>query len=89
MDDLSWIFEGFGKTNPDLAERQLLKVQAVVTAKTDTRPRAGTGSATTSDVSNSASTHGNKGQDMALGDAGRCVHDANRNRVDVNRLPGL
>jgi hypothetical protein len=74
-------FRGFRENEfPDLAERRWFKVQAYIAAKTDTIPRAGTGSATTSDVSNSAITHGNESQNMALGDAGRCVHAANPNR---------
>ena len=50
-------------------------------ANTDTKPRTGMESATTVDVSNSAITHGNERQDMALGTAGRCMHGAKNNRI--------
>jgi hypothetical protein len=45
-------------------------------------------SATTVDVSNSASTHGKESQNVALGSAGRCVHGANRNRVHEQKISG-
>jgi hypothetical protein len=50
------------------------------TAATDTKPRTGMESATTVNVCNSATTHGNEGQDMALGTAGHCMHGAKNNR---------
>jgi hypothetical protein len=50
-------------------------------AATDTKPRTGMESATTVDICNSAHTHGNERQDMALGTAGRCMHGAKNNRV--------
>jgi hypothetical protein len=50
------------------------------TAITDTKPRTGVESATTVDVCNSARTHGNESQDVALGTAGHCMHGAKNNR---------
>src|SRR5258705_13995548 len=58
------------------------------TAATDTKPRTGVESATTVDVCNSARTHGNEGQDVALGTAGRCMHGAKNNRVRQRAQPG-
>ncbi len=42
-------------------------------------------SATTVDISNSARTHGEERQDMALRAAGRCVHGAKNNRIPTSR----
>jgi hypothetical protein len=50
-------------------------------AATDPKPRTGLESATTVDVSNSATTHGDERQDVALGTAGRCLHGAKNNRI--------
>lgn len=41
----------------------------------------GQGSATTVNVGNSAITHGDECQDMALMTAGRCMHGAKNNRA--------
>ena len=68
------------------ARNQYLGIQ---TAATDTRPRTGMESATTVDVCNSARTHGNEGQDVALGTAGRCMHGAKNNRVWQRAQVGL
>jgi hypothetical protein len=57
------------------------------TAITDTKPRTGMESATTVDVCNSAITHGNERQDVALGAAGCCVHGAKNNRVRQHCSP--
>ena len=51
-----------------------------VIAATDTKPRTGVVSATTTDISDSG-THGNEGQDVAALVAGRCLHGAKNNRV--------
>src|SRR5258705_5316137 len=59
------------------------------TAATDTKPRTGMESATTVDVCNSATTHGDERQDMALGSAGRCMHGAKNNRVRRRAQYGL
>lgn len=58
-------------------------------AATDTKPRTGMESATTVDICNSARTHGNEGQDVALGLAGRCMHGAKNNRVAEPAKVGL
>jgi hypothetical protein len=50
------------------------------TAATDTKPRTGVESATTVNVCNSAITHSNERQDVALGIAGHCMHGAKNNR---------
>jgi hypothetical protein len=60
------------------ARNQYLGVQ---TAATDTKPRTGMESATTTDISDSTESHGNEGQDMALLVAGHCLHGAKNNRV--------
>jgi hypothetical protein len=60
------------------ARNQYLGIQ---TAATDTRPRTGMESATTVHICNSARTHGNERQYMALRTAGRCMHGAKNNRV--------
>ena len=51
------------------------------TAATDTKPRTGMESATTTDISDSTESHGNEGQDVAALVAGRCLHGAKNNRV--------
>jgi hypothetical protein len=51
------------------------------TAATDTKPRTGEESATTTDISDSWESHGDEGQDMATLVAGRCLHSANNNRI--------
>src|SRR5689334_21578940 len=50
-------------------------------AATDTRPRTGVESATTTDICDGSKTHGNEGQDMATLVAGRRTHGAKNNRV--------
>ena len=60
------------------ARNQYLGIQ---TAATDTKPRTGVESATTTDISDSTQFHGNEGQDMAALVAGRCLHGAKNNRV--------
>nr|WP_164478427.1 hypothetical protein [Mycolicibacterium stellerae] len=50
-------------------------------AATDTKPRTGMESATTTDISDSCETHGNEGQHMALLVAGHCLHAAKNNRI--------
>lgn len=50
-------------------------------AATDTKPRTGVESATTVNVCNSAITHSNERQDVALGIAGHCMHGAKNNRI--------
>jgi surface antigen len=50
-------------------------------AATDTKPRTGVESATTTDISDSSESHGNEGQDVAALVAGRCTHGAKNNRV--------
>jgi hypothetical protein len=58
-----------GRTRHDGKVRnQYLGIQ---TAATDTKPRTEVESATTTDISDSSETHGNKGQDMAALVAGR------------------
>jgi hypothetical protein len=52
-----------------------------VTAATDTRPRTGVESATTTDICDSSESHGNEGQDVATLVAGRRTHGANNNRI--------
>jgi hypothetical protein len=78
IDDLS--LQGLRGTalHDSKARNQYLGIQ---TAATDTRPRTGLESATTVHICNSARTHGNERQDMALGTAGRCMHGAKNNRV--------
>ncbi len=63
-----------GKARDQCAKRSDMRA-------TDTKPRTGVESATTTDISNSARTHGNEGHDVALFAAGRCVHGAKNNRV--------
>jgi hypothetical protein len=55
------------------------------TAATDTEPRTGVESATTTDISDSWETHGNESQNMATLVAGRCVHGAKTNRMWAGR----
>ena len=80
---MEWTFpcgdDGIGMTRHD--GKAMDQYVGHETAATDTKPRTGVESATTVDISNSAVTHGDEGQDMALGAAGRCVHGAKRNRV--------
>jgi hypothetical protein len=52
-------------------------------AATDTKPRTGVESATTTDISDSWETHGDEGQNMATLVAGRCLHSAKNNRIAV------
>ena len=58
-------------------------------AATDTKPRTGMESETTTDISDSAESHGNEGQNMAALVAGRCVHGAKNNRVWQRAQVGL
>jgi hypothetical protein len=51
------------------------------TAATDTKPRTGVESATTTDISDSWETHGNESQNMATLVAGRCLHGGKTNRM--------
>jgi hypothetical protein len=51
------------------------------TAATDTKPRTGMESATTTHISDSGETHGNERQDVATLVASRCLHGAKNNRV--------
>jgi hypothetical protein len=53
------------------------------TAATDTKPRTGMESATTTHISDSGETHGNEGQDVATLVASRCLHGAKNNRVGL------
>lgn len=55
---------------------------------TDTKPRTGTESATTTDISDSTESHGNEDQDVATLVAGRCLHGAKNNRVQGMLSPG-
>jgi hypothetical protein len=57
-------------------------------AATDTKPRTGVVSATTTDISDSSESHGNEDQDVATLVAGRCVHGAKNNRVQGNAQSG-
>jgi len=68
------------------ARNQYLGIQ---TAATDTKPRTGMESETTTDISDSAESHGNEGQNMAALVAGRCVHGAKNNRVWQRAQVGL
>jgi hypothetical protein len=65
---------------PVITARRGISTWAGKTAITDTKPRTGVESATTVDVCNSARTHGNESQDVALGTAGHCMHGAKNNR---------
>jgi len=57
------------------------------TAATDTKPRTGVESATTTDISDSWESHGDEGQDVATLVAGRCLHSAKNNRIaDVTQI---
>jgi len=51
------------------------------TTATDTTPRDGMESATTTDISDSTESHGNESHDVATLVAGRCLHGAKNNRV--------
>jgi hypothetical protein len=53
-------------------------------AATDTKPRTGMESATTTDISDSRKTNGNEGQDVAALVAGRCLHGAKNNRIPAD-----
>jgi hypothetical protein len=57
-------------------------------AATDTKPRTGVVSATTTDISDSAQFHGNEGQDVATLVARRCLHGAKNNRVAASTQDG-
>jgi hypothetical protein len=59
------------------------------TAATDTNPRTGVESATTTDISDSTESHGNEGHDVAALVAGRCLHGAKSNRVAEPAQVGL
>ena len=59
-----------------------------LTAATDTEPRTGVTSATTTDISDSAQTHGNEGHDVTTLVARCCVHGAKNNRVGLNDQVG-
>jgi hypothetical protein len=59
------------------------------TAATDTKPRTGVESATTTDISDSTESHGNEGHDVAPLVAGRCLHGAKNNRVGQRAQVGL
>jgi hypothetical protein len=59
------------------------------TAATDTKPRTGVESATTTDISDSTESHGNEGHDVAVLVAGRCLHGAKNNRVAEPAQVGL
>src|SRR3954452_21206832 len=59
------------------------------TAATDTKPRTGMESATTTDISDSTESHGNEGHDMASLVAGRCLHGAKDNRVNEHAQVGV
>jgi hypothetical protein len=50
-------------------------------AATDTKPRTGMESATTTDISDSTETHGDEGHHVATLIAGRCLHGAKNNRI--------
>ena len=54
------------------------------TAATDTKPRTGVESATTTDISDSRKTNGNEGQHVAALVAGRCLHGAKNNRIPAD-----
>ena len=77
-----WVTFPCGRLNgrPVTTARRWISVNA---RHSDSRHQTadGLGSATTVHISNSAITHGNEGQNMALGSAGRCVHGAKRNRA--------
>ena len=53
-------------------------------AATDTKPRTGMESATTTDISDSRKTNGNEGQHVAALVAGRCLHGAKNNRIPAD-----
>ncbi len=57
-------------------------------AATDTKPRTGMESATTTDISDSCETHGNEGQYVATLVAGRCLHGAKNNRIAADTQIG-
>jgi hypothetical protein len=67
-----------GTRHDGKAMDQYLGIQ---TAATDTKPRTEVESATTTNISDSAESHGNEGQDVAALVAGRCLHGAKNNRV--------
>jgi hypothetical protein len=52
-------------------------------AATDTKPRTGVESATTTDISDGGETHGDEGQDVAALVAGCRTHGAKNNRVGL------
>jgi hypothetical protein len=84
IDDLS--LQGFdGIRHDGKAKDQFLGTDA---AATDTKPRTGMESATTTDISDSRETHGNEGQDVAALVAGRCLHGAKNNRVAADPQVG-
>jgi len=57
-------------------------------AATDTKPRTGVESATTTDISDSCETHGDEGQHVATLVAGRCLHGAKNNRIAADTQIG-
>jgi hypothetical protein len=72
----SLLDDGFGEPSRGKAMDQHVGTAAYA----DPNAADGVESAATVDVSNSARTHGNEGQDVALSAAGRCVHGGNNNR---------
>jgi hypothetical protein len=58
-------------------------------AATDTKPRTGVTSATTTDIRHSTESHGNERHDVAALVAGRCLHGAKNNRVWLNAQIGV
>jgi hypothetical protein len=57
-------------------------------AATDTKPRTGVESATTTDISDSCESHGYEGHDMTTLVAGRCLHGGKNNRIAVRTQIG-
>jgi hypothetical protein len=69
-----------GSRHHGKAKDQYLRIG---TAATDTKPRTGLVSATTTDISDSTESHGNERHDVATLVAGRCLHGAKNNRIQA------
>jgi hypothetical protein len=78
IDDLSLRGQTGGFRDHGKAKDQYLGTEA---AATDTKPRTGLVSATTTDISDSTESHGNERHDVATLVAGRCLHGAKNNRI--------
>jgi hypothetical protein len=81
IDDLSLFERLHGPTGGPAKRQGEGSVPGHQTAATDTKPRDGMESATTTDISNSSESHGNECHDVAALVAGRCLHGAKNNRI--------